>query len=236
MARAIGGILGVLLGAIIALFLHGDKSVKGGGFAQTVPAAETGSRPPNRQSEKLRQQEQADLRHIIDQQAEELRKCRLKDEFENAFSLLLRSSKDRDVSSLDTFSLSLSSADLSLEIKVLNDDVAAYAADGAYAPQRHAELYKRANILFSMKGIGGEQSELLQQAISGLNELAVQHAEEAEKEGDTMAVVTTVKGLQDWSFRLTPGQRKRLTAALEASAEANGFARTDSAKGSLISR
>jgi hypothetical protein len=171
-----------------------------------------------------RQQELAELHRLTEQQAEELAQLRLKANLEHALDLLFRPSAVSVATSLETLRLSkLSPADLAAEIKVLTDEVAAYTADGVYAPERHAELYRRANVLFSIKGLGDAQNNWLQRAVRELDELAVRHAEEALDKGDTVALVDTVMGIGDWSFRLTRKQRERLVAAVEASATANGL-------------
>jgi hypothetical protein len=101
------------------------------------------------------------------------------------------------------------------EVQSATSEAAAYEAEGRYAPEHHARLYHRVNVLFDVRGLTKRQNAWLAQAVQALNEIAVRHTEDALREGDIQGALQTADGFGEWSYRLNNDQERRLTTTLD---------------------
>lgn len=220
-ARGVGGFLGVLLGVLTVFHFHRGEQAT----VQHVDNAQVGqdSIKPNpivadhKQKELAREKEVAELQKLAKAQAAELARLRAREELSRVLDAILHPKQDTSSTSAEVLRLAaLSPDDLSAEIKVAVNEVAAYTDEDVYAPERHAELHRRVNTLYSIKGLSGKQNDWLLQAVRKLNDLAVRHAESAFEKKDVVSLARTVDILSGWSFRLTTKQRERLVTIIEA--------------------
>jgi hypothetical protein len=108
----------------------------------------------------------------------------------------------------------MSPDELDAEIENVANETNDYTAENKYAPERHANLYRRVNVMFDIKGLSAKQNKWLAESVMALNDLSVRHAEDAWSEHDGLTTVRTAEALGEWGFRLNPPQKQRLTAVL----------------------
>ncbi|MGZ5440312.1 MAG: hypothetical protein ACXW4P_03975 [Thermoanaerobaculia bacterium] len=111
--------------------------------------------------------------------------------------------------------LRLPKKEMEAEVKIATSEVAAYVADGVYAPERHSELYRKVNLLWDVPRQTDRDNRWLAQAVAELNKLAMRHIEEAWQEKDAANVVGTATALDEWVYRLDPQQEERLKTMLK---------------------
>lgn len=206
--RVVGSILGILIGMGLIIYL--DKS--------KVPSREpTTEDVASRAPAPLSQEDStAVLRSLAAQQAEEIARLQRAREADEALELLRTPHTPRDPDRPELAQLrALSNRELRNEIETAVEEAANYTMAGAYAPERHKDLYQRINKLWDLTGLENRQNNWLGEAVEELNELAVQHAEEAMESGDEDEVIRVAIGLGDWAYRLNDDQEKRLIVAVE---------------------
>jgi hypothetical protein len=208
--RLVGATLGVLIG--MGLVIHFDRSdgVSKNRVTKTAPASSSISVEASNVNDARR------LRKLTEQQAEEIAHLRRLRETDEALELLRTTQTRPDPARPDLARYrSLSSRELNNEIETAVDEAANYTAEGEYAPERHKDLHRRINSLWDLRGLTDRQNKWLAEAAKELNELAVQHAEEAVENGRNDEVIGVAKGLGAWAFRLNDEQEKRLIVAVE---------------------
>ncbi len=235
-ARALGGLLGVLLGVAAVFHFYGDDLAKQKDSARNNALNAARQKPRVSQDRIKLDQSVAsasgeDERSVSPQPEASVasqgndRAIREEGSLEQydevtrlgALEFLRHPNKELAKNNPDLLRFSeLSPSALDDEIEDVVDEVASYVDDGKYAPERQAILHRKANALYSLKKLRGLQNLWLNQATRELNDLAVYHAENALKQDNAPAVLDTVVGIgAEWSFRLTINQRKRLIAVVE---------------------
>lgn len=224
LARIAGSILGLVVAATVVLYLFaGGLSSKGttqknvlldrdnsGNPTSTAPPR-AGPDPAASETSKTVEQ----LRQLAEQQAKELAALKLAAEANRAMAIIRRKRAVPDYSRPEIAKLmQLSRQNLAAEIQVALREIANYAAGGTFAPERHFEFYRRANILYDVPKLLPKENAWLDRAVKELNEMAVRHAERSLTNGELGEVVRTAIALDEWAFRLSDIQENRYISAL----------------------
>jgi hypothetical protein len=210
--RFIGSALGVLIGLGLVIYLdeHNIFSKRRRPRSAT-PAPPTATAPP------VRDPVVARLRREMESQAEEIARLERARQAGEALALLTVPRSPVDLTQTEMARLhALPEKELDDEITDAVEETAGYIEKGRYSQKSHAELYRHINEFFDMPGLTEPQNDSLSRAVKELNDLVVQHVEEAAESGNDDEVIRTVAGLGPWAFRLTPEQEKPLIEAAQA--------------------
>lgn len=202
--RIIGAVLGVVLGAVIVIYLNRHQAPP-----QPAPSTHsTGSVSPSNNT---------DLNETAAREALEKARLKLAADADRALDLLRQPKPSLDPPRPEVARLAmLPENELRAEIELAYTDVGDYASHNTYAPERHAALYRRVNTFWDIRGLAEDENAWLGEAVTTLNELAVRHAEKSHDNARHEAVVRVAMSLGDWAYRLNPEQELRLASALKA--------------------
>jgi hypothetical protein len=207
--RVVGSILGLLIGMGLVVYLEKNEVLSRGRGPKPAPSPSSTPTPLSQEEETMA------LHKLTRHQAEEIARLRRAKDAAEALDLLLAPRSPRDPTRPEQIRLSaLSSIELNNEIETAVEEAASYTAGGAYAPERHVDLHKRVNNLWSLPNLTDKQNKWLQKAVKELNDLAVRHAEEAIERGDEDEAIRAADGIGEWAWRLNADQKKRFLAAV----------------------
>lgn len=206
--RLIGSMLGVLIGMGLVIYLDRTGVIPP---KQSANPVATVSLPTTTGTI----DDTAALRVENARQARELARLRLAREADRTLDLL-RSTVPPDPSRPELARYrDLSPELMDNEIKTADAAVFEYTSGGLYARLSHQDLYRRVNELFDLRGLTAAQNAMLAQAVMYLNELTVQHAEEALRLRKDDEVIRAAADIGGWAFRLNDDQERRLIRAVE---------------------
>jgi len=200
-ARWIGSFLGLFLGIVAVLYL--DRQDPDVAHTGTSSAATTAAQPPPALGSTVEV-----AAHVVDDK-------RSLPDVDRLIRSLRRMPVHGEPKTAEAERLAkLSPEDLENEVQSATSEAAGYDAEGRYAPERHAQIYRRVNALFDVRGLTTKQNEWLAQAVQALNEIAVRHAEKAMRGGDNDAALRTAESFGEWGYRLNDDQEIRVIAVI----------------------